>query len=128
MPRLAVLVDDEQTLRAYVSAVLHQGGFSVIEAADGSDALALVRQMRGCVDVLVTDVKMPRMTGIDLVTCVKIDFPDIPILYMSGEPLQESLHNPRSRVLFLQKPFGPQAFLDAVRTVVAPVDANPVAG
>jgi CheY-like chemotaxis protein len=74
MPQVALLVDDEQPVRAYLAAVLREGGFQVLEAEDGSDALSIIQQMHGILDVLVTDIRMPRMTGIELVGAVKIDF------------------------------------------------------
>jgi two-component system, cell cycle sensor histidine kinase and response regulator CckA len=124
MSQIALLVDDERCLRAYVSAVLCREGFEVVEAVDGDDALAIVQSMHGSVNVLVTDIKMPHMTGIDLVKAVRTDFPGMPVVYISGEPLREGLHNPCARVIFLEKPFGPQALLDAVRTATAPAAAS----
>ena len=89
------------------------------------DALSMVQHMQGTVDVLVTDIRMPRMTGIELVRAVKIDFPGIPVVYISGEAMRDELHNPRARVVFVQKPFRPQAILTAVRTVVAMAGRRP---
>jgi NarL family two-component system response regulator LiaR len=123
MSQIALLVDDERCLRAYASEVLCREGFEVVEAADGDDALRIVQSMHGTVNVLVTDIKMPHMTGIELVKAVRTDFPGIPVVYTSGEALRDGLHNPRARVAFVQKPFGPQALLDAVRTVTAPAAA-----
>ena len=123
MRQTALLADDEQPVRAYVSAVLRQEGFEVLEAADGRDALSIVQRMEGTVDVLVTDVRMPRMTGIELVRAVKTDFPAIPVIYISGEPQWSGLHDPRAHVLFVQKPFRPQAIVTAVRTVIDAVGA-----
>ena len=113
-----LLVDDEASVRLYVTTVLRREGFQVLEAADGVDALAMLREIRGAVDVLVTDVEMPRMTGIELVKAAKIAFPGIPVVYISGEHLKQELHSPEHRVTFLQKPFLPQAVLDAVRGVI----------
>jgi two-component system cell cycle sensor histidine kinase/response regulator CckA len=113
-----LLVDDEASVRLYVTTVLRREGFQVLEAADGVDALAMLREIRGAVDVLVTDIKMPRMTGIELVNAAKIAFPGIPVVYISGEHLKQELHSPQHRVAFLQKPFLPQAVLDAVREVI----------
>jgi two-component system, cell cycle sensor histidine kinase and response regulator CckA len=123
MSQVALLVDDEQPVRSYVSAVLRQAGFDVIEAANGADALSILQYRRCTVDVLVTDIMMPRMTGIELVSGVKNEYPELPVVYISGEPLREDLHNPRTRVLFLQKPFGPSAIVDAVQTVIKPSQA-----
>jgi CheY-like chemotaxis protein len=117
MTQIALLVDDEKAIRAYVAMILEQEGFQILEADDGMDALTLLRRLRGTVDVLVTDVNMPRMTGIELVNTVKVEFPGIPVIYVSAIGLQDELHNPRGRAVFLQKPFPPQAIRDAVRAV-----------
>lgn len=114
-----LLVDDELPVRTFIAKVLQREGFEIFEAGDGLDALGVLQQMSGDVDVLVTDVKMPRMTGIELVEKVKTEFPGVPVVYISGEHLKERLHNPSGRVLFLQKPFRPQAILDAIRAVTA---------
>lgn len=113
----ALLVDDEDTMRRYVSTVLRRGGYQVVEAGDGMDALCRIRDLRGAVDVLVTDIRMPRMTGTELVAAVTLEFPSIPVVFISGEQLEGRLHHPSRRMLFLQKPFRPQAILDAVETV-----------
>lgn len=118
MRQTVLLVDDEASVRLYVTTVLRREGFQVLEAADGVDALTMLREIRGAVDVLVTDIEMPRMTGIELVTAAKIAFPGIQVVYISGEHLQQELHDPQHCVAFLQKPFLPQAVLDAVRGVI----------
>jgi two-component system, cell cycle sensor histidine kinase and response regulator CckA len=119
MTQTALLVDDEKALRAYLAMILEHEGFQILEADDGMDALALLRRISGMVDVLVTDVSMPRMTGIELVNAVRMEFPAIPVIYVSGLGLRDGLHNPRGRAVFLQKPFTPGAMRDAVRAVTA---------
>ncbi len=114
-----LLVDDELPVRTFIAKALQREGFEILEAGDGQDALGVLQQMGGDVDVLVTDIKMPRMTGIELVEKVKTEFPGVPVVYISGEHLKEQLHNPSKRVVFLQKPFRPQAMLDAIRAVTA---------
>ena len=121
----ALLVEDESHVRTYISTLLRHGGFEVVEAADAADALSRIRELRGDVDVLVTDVKMPGMTGIELVDLIMADFSGIPVVYISGEPLAMELHAPQRRRVFLQKPFLAQAILEAVRGVIAqPVSAD----
>jgi two-component system cell cycle sensor histidine kinase/response regulator CckA len=118
-----LLVDDELPVRTFIAKVLRREGFEILEAGDGQDALGVLQQMSGDVDVLVTDVNMPRMTGIELVEKVKTEFPGVPVVYISGEHLEDRLHNPSRRVVFLRKPFRPQAMLDAIRAVTADSDA-----
>jgi CheY-like chemotaxis protein len=122
------LVDDEAALRAYVARVLQLGGFEVMEAADGVDALAVLRAVGRAVDVLVTDIKMPRMLGTELVEAATRDFPGLPVVYISGEHLKTQLHRPELGIVFLQKPFLPQAMFDAVCGVTQrqSADTSPV--
>ena len=119
-----LLVDDEQAIRFFVSRILQREGFDVLEASDGCDACSLLRRIPGSVDLLVTDVRMPRMTGIELVETVKVESPAMPVVYISGDPLHDQLHDPSSRVVFLQKPFRPQAILDAIRAVTSQCQAE----
>lgn len=115
--RTALLVDDDAPVRRYVTTVLRREGFDVLEACDGADALSLLHEIQGAVDVLVTDVEMPQMNGTDLVRAARVCFPGIPVLYVSGPCLKEDLHCPQDRVAFLQRPFPPQAVLEAIRGI-----------
>ncbi len=119
MSQVALLADDERDLRAYASEVLRREGFTVIEAADGDDALEIIQSLRGGVSVVVTDIHMPRMNGIELVRAIRAEFPGMPVVYISGESL-DGLRDGNSRVACLPKPFGPRALLDAVRSVIMP--------
>jgi len=112
--RVVLLVDDEAIVRTYVKRLLQLNGYQVLEAADGVDALGLLRKVGGAVDVLVTDVKMPRMTGTELVEAARTEFPNIPVVLISGDCLLEDLQLPRQRVAFVQKPFTPDALLKAM--------------
>ncbi len=112
--RVVLLVDDETIVRTYVRRLLQLNGYQVLEAADGVDALALLRKVGGAVDVLVTDVKMPRMTGKELVEVARKEFPNIAVVLISGDCLLEDLQLPRQRVVFVQKPFTPEALLKAM--------------
>ena len=113
--RTVLIVDDEASVRAYLKTVLQREGIQVLEAGDGLDALTLLRRRGGVVDVLVTDIKMPRMTGTELVKAIKAEFPDIPVVYISGEPLKQELHDPLRRVVFLEKPFVPITMIETLR-------------
>ena len=113
------MVDDDAPVRRYITTVLRREGFDVLEACDGADALSLLHEIHGAVHVLVTDVEMPRMNGADLVRAARVDFPGIPVLYVSGQSLQEDLDCPQDHVAFLQKPFPPEAVLEAIRGIAS---------
>lgn len=112
--RTVLLVDDDESVRRYAKAVLRRQGLHVLEAADGVAALALLHEIGGKVDILVTDIQMPRMTGIELVEAVKVAFPKIPVIYASGEQLKPPIENAPSRTVFLPKPYLPHALVQAV--------------
>lgn len=117
-----LVVDDQWPVRSFIANLLQREGFEVLEAVDGLDALELLQQMGGAVDVLVTDVNMPRMTGIELLERVKAEFAALPVVFISSDPVKEQIEmlgRPSSRVLFLQKPFRPQAILGAIRAMIA---------
>jgi len=120
--RVVLLVDDEVTVRTYVRRLLQLNGYQVLEAADGVDALALLRKLSGTIDVLVTDVKMPRLTGKELVKVVKTEFPNIPVVFISSDSLLDD--TPGQRVVFVQKPFPPEALLHAIQEFLPQVSVQ----
>ncbi|NIJ09329.1 signal transduction histidine kinase [Sphingomonas vulcanisoli] len=79
----ALLVDDEDLVRASTADMLADIGFKVIEASSGAMALDLLKDC-GVVDVLITDHLMPNMTGVELVRAVAEHCPDLPVLIVSG--------------------------------------------
>ena len=77
-----LLVDDEPVLRYTVGMILKKEGYDVATADDGYDALA---QLRHTVpDIIISDLNMPRMSGFELLRIVRIRFPHIPLIAMSG--------------------------------------------
>jgi DNA-binding response OmpR family regulator len=77
-----LLVDDEKLLREAVKEILEVNGFNVIDAADGEAALAWLAQVK--VDLLITDLVMPNMDGVELVQKVSARFKELPIIVVSG--------------------------------------------
>ena len=77
-----LLVDDEDSFRLPLSKRLAKRGFVVEQAADGSQCLALLGEKR--IDVVVLDVKMPGMSGIDVLQNIKSEHPDIEVILLTG--------------------------------------------
>jgi PAS domain S-box-containing protein len=114
-----LLVDDEEGVRKLVSAVLGNGGYTVIEAANGSAALAVYEKNAHKIDLVLTDVVMPQMNGFELGHQLGGRNPDLQILYMSGyrdTPLNSQPGDPPKA--FLNKPFTPDMLLAKVREVL----------
>ena len=79
-----LLVDDEEPVRGFLKRGLELDGHQVATAVDGSDALERLTEEAGGFDLMLTDIRMPIMDGIALALAAKRDFPDLPILLMTG--------------------------------------------
>ncbi|MFM8863746.1 MAG: response regulator transcription factor [Limnohabitans sp.] len=77
-----LLVDDEDLLREGVREILEMSDYTVIEARDGEEALSLFAINN--VDLVISDIVMPNMDGVDFVSRLRESFPDVPILTISG--------------------------------------------
>jgi PAS domain S-box-containing protein len=106
-----LVVEDEEAVRRYAARVLASEGYTVVEAGDGIEALDRWRS-EGSVDVVLTDVVMPRMGGRLLVERLRALRADLPVVFMSGYA-EDPIGVPSA--FFLEKPFG----ADAMATVVA---------
>ena len=120
-----LLVEDEPMIRIMCMRVLYDNGYKVLEAANGEEALRLVQNhAAGMIDLLLTDVVMPRMGGIELAICLREARPDIKILLTSGYadvgPMLPCSPNDmtQDKIPFLQKPFMPSELLRQVREVL----------
>ncbi|HST61439.1 MAG TPA: PAS domain S-box protein, partial [Longimicrobium sp.] len=111
-----LLVEDEETVRRIAERVLSRGGYDVLTAAEGAEAMALSRQHSGVIQVLVTDLVMPRMNGSDLARRLMAERPGIRVLFISGYdrdaartagPLEPGTD-------FIEKPFSPEVLLERV--------------
>jgi len=115
-----LLTEDEQDVREVTREFLESGGYTVMEARDGAEALALAEKHAGTINLLVTDMVMPRMTGIELAARLKQRQPGLRMLYMSGyseRAASESLQ-PDPDIRLLTKPFSRSALLRAVHELL----------
>jgi DNA-binding NtrC family response regulator len=87
--KLTILVaDDEKNIREGLREALLLDGYEVLLAADGREALETVN--RGDVDLLITDMKMPRLSGEELLKSVSSQFPTVPVIILTGHGTIES--------------------------------------
>jgi PAS domain S-box-containing protein len=115
-----LLTEDEQDVREVAREFLESGGYAVIEARDGAEALGFVHKHETTINLLVTDMVMPGMTGLELAARLKEKRPGLRILYMSGysdRAAAESLQSDPSLRL-LTKPFSRWALLRAVHELL----------
>lgn len=116
--RIALVVDDEPLVRAFVSTVLRNRGWSVIEAADGPSALALAPEK---LSLLVTDYEMPAITGVTLAQELRLRNDKLPVVMVSGHPevaaKLSTLRGPRTA--FVSKPFPVEELISTIGLITA---------
>ncbi|HEX5450315.1 MAG TPA: GAF domain-containing protein [Gaiellaceae bacterium] len=115
-----LLVEDENVVRQLVAEILESNGYAVLQAADGASAIEVLRRHVGGLELLLTDVVMPGMSGRDVARAVTTMRPGTPVLYMSGYTdsaidkhgvLEPGVH-------FVQKPFSAAELTTRIREIV----------
>src|SRR5207253_8969627 len=116
-----LIVEDNDTVRELLCKTLARHGYTVLEAASGDEALALAHRHERPVDLLITDVVMPRMSGRQLADQLKSWQPGLRVLFVSGYTVHilEQPESPEEEPAFLQKPFTPDVLLRKMREVLA---------
>ncbi|HEY7253905.1 MAG TPA: ATP-binding protein [Methylomirabilota bacterium] len=112
-----LLVEDEEGVRELARDILRATGYTVIEARNGAEALLLSERHQGPLDLLLTDVVMPRMSGRELAERLTPLRPDLSVLYMSGYTDDAVIRHGvlGAGTAFLQKPFTPAILVGRVR-------------
>jgi two-component system, cell cycle sensor histidine kinase and response regulator CckA len=112
-----LVVEDEEGIRRLALTVLAARGYEVLTAADGIEALEIAAARNGAIDLLVTDVVMPRMNGPELAARLSSLRPGIRVLFISGYAESALAHQGRVEpgVDLLQKPFDPATLVERVR-------------
>lgn len=116
-----LLVEDEAGIRNFVSRVLAENGYSVYEAANTREALAIFKKEKGQFDLLYSDVVLPDKTGLELANKLIATKPDLPVMMTSGYTDQKA-HWPaiqRKGFRFLQKPVAVNDLLKAVKEALS---------
>jgi CheY-like chemotaxis protein len=115
-----LLVDDNQNLRRAIASSLDMHGYSVVEASDGVEALKISRDHAGDIQLLVTDMVMPTISGKELASKMKLERPDIKILYMSGYSDESGFPDgePAADYQYLQKPASILSVLQKIRKLL----------
>lgn len=113
-----LVVDDEESIRDLCARVLIRAGFEVITAGSGEDALS---QLQGeAFDLVISDLRMPGVTGLEVLEAAKASFPTIRVVLITGFGTAETVARAKQlgadRVL--TKPFNPMELLAAVREIL----------
>jgi CheY-like chemotaxis protein len=114
--RCVLLVEDERLVRATTSRILTRAGYAVVTAEDGEEALAFFTAQPHRVEVVITDLQMPRMSGVDLVTRLRRIRPRLPVIVTSAHPASEQDDHAlrAAQTARLRKPFPMTALLETL--------------
>jgi CheY-like chemotaxis protein len=119
LAKTILVVEDEPQLRALLDVMLSDEGFRVIAANDGTGGLNSIRRKKGQIDLLITDIDMGRMGGMELAELVTKEFPDLPILFISALPMAPTeLQAVAPGSGFVSKPFNATTLLQSVRGLI----------
>src|SRR5215472_1836681 len=113
-----LLAEDDATVRNLVALMLLKEGYAVLAANDGQEALEICSQFKDPIHLLLTDVTMPRMTGVELAEQVLKKRSEIKIMIMSGGTA-EAILNQNTPDAFLRKPFMPPTLVKCVQRLLA---------
>jgi DNA-binding NtrC family response regulator len=115
-----LLVEDDAQVRAGAARILRGQGYKVLDACDGTHAVAIAAAQTGTIDMVLSDVVMPGTNGPEVVAQLKLRFPKLKSLFMSGYSDHAVLANGalQAGVNFIQKPFVPRTLSRRVREVL----------
>lgn len=114
-----LIVEDDAAIRELMTMVLRDQGFRLLIARDGEEGLELGLTQDQAIDLLITDVVMPRRDGVQLADALRQKWPEIAVLFVSGyaeNTIEHTLAGGHS--IFLSKPFGPHQLLGPVRELL----------
>ena len=119
-PATILVVEDQEPIRALVRETLIDRGYTVLEAADGVEALDVHAALPRPADLVITDVVMPQLTGPQLVALLRAGHPGLRVLYVSGysERMGIPASEPHELTGFLEKPFGVADLTGKVRAML----------
>ncbi len=114
-----LLVEDEPRVRAQVRRLLERSGFSVVDAADGEQGLRQFQAMESTLDVVVSDVMMPVMGGVEMVSALRGLAPAVPVIFVSGYTANDRELPLDDRTLFIPKPYTIDVLCDAIDSLLS---------
>ncbi len=115
-----LLVEDDQLVRQIARRILQSHGYTVLEARNGNEALQILKQQRGPIDLMLTDLVMPGLNGRELASRLTSRYPEMKVLFMSGYAdngvMDKNMAGPG--LVYIQKPFEAHALARKVRELL----------
>ena len=118
-----LVAEDEAMLRRLFTGVLESAGFQVLAAEDGKEAVRVAHEYPGPIQLLISNFRMPCLSGLEVARRVRALIPDVRVLLISGYPANMLVLDRGWE--FLQKPFLPRTLLEKVRALLSlPLEAE----
>ncbi len=117
-PATILLVDDDEAIRRLVQRVLSDHPYEIIEARDGAEALDLASAHDGPIQLLLTDIIMPKLNGLVLAERLAQQRPETAVLFISGHVEASLVSQDHPDAVFLQKPFTAACLVEAVKAAI----------
>ncbi len=116
-----LVVDDEEDLRDIMQRMLDRRGFATLTAADSTQAIAVCREHPGDIDILITDLSLPGVSGSELSQAATGLRPGMRVIYISGLPKELAVAEGLigADATLVKKPFSSELLVDALREVLA---------
>jgi len=111
-------VEDEEAVRKFVSKMLEARGYRVLMAVDGEEALSVIEQHPSEIDLVLTDVVLPKLSGPEVIARLRQSRPASKVLFMSGYTDRTVPLDREAGVAFIQKPFTPRQLGQKLREVL----------
>jgi PAS domain S-box-containing protein len=112
-----LIAEDEPTVRQFLASLLTSHGYSVLTASNGQEALKMAHDYDGVIDLLLSDVVMPKMNGIELANILRNEIADLKILLVTGYS-ENRVALQEAGDAYLQKPFAPQVLTKRLRQLL----------
>ena len=116
-----LVVEDDEQVRSLICTLLRNQGYAVLEAESGADGLRVAEQNIREIDLMISDMLLPELSGFDLAVQLRSKYPQLAILFMTGyvegDIVQRCLTELKAG--FMDKPFAPAALLKEVRVLMA---------
>lgn len=119
--QLILVIDDEDMLRDVLKEVLEMVGYSALFARSGMEGLQLFKENQDRIRLVLLDVLMPEMSGLETHTAIKSISPDMKFIFMSGFPDKEalSLQELSEDYIFVKKPFSVQEIISQIKKLLS---------
>lgn len=117
-----LIIDDEEHVRKTVGLALKQGGYEILEAVDGDQAIAMIQSSPTgfSVHAIICDIDLPKVNGHDVVAFIRAKLPSVPVIVLTGQPDVQGAASlfKQGVVDYLIKPAQAQTLLDSVRRAI----------